>query len=214
MNFRCLKTFNSQYFPIGILKLKLRACRCLEGNLTVLAIQIWWWVWVSSLPRLLFVLDFASLYLIEFESPLDNYGKSFQFHHCSIHKTQYLVSTLLCKVLSLILVSSSRKKLTLSVPEILENSIFVTPIIPRTLNINNLRITSGKSINMHTIWKLIKCSVKNVFLLRQRLLLPFSRYYCSKVRRYYHPPSGVQGAKGLRIENQREKRKLCAFRFR
>ena len=51
--------------------------------------------------------------------------------------------------------------LTLSVPEILENSIFVAPIIPQTLNINNLRTTSAKNINLHTIRKLIKYSLKN-----------------------------------------------------
>ena len=42
----------------------------------------------------------------------------------------------------------------------LESSIFVTPIIPQTLNINNLRAASAKSIKMHTIKKLIKYSLK------------------------------------------------------
>ena len=52
--------------------------------------------------------------------------------------------------------------LTLWVPEILENSIFGTPITPQLLKINNLGTTSAKSINLHTIRKLIKCSLKNV----------------------------------------------------
>ena len=54
--------------------------------------------------------------------------------------------------------------LTLSVPEILENSIFVTPIITQTLNINTLKTTSGKSINLHTIRKLIEYSLKSVLV--------------------------------------------------
>ena len=44
-----------------------------------------------------------------------------------------------------------RNILTLSVPEKLKNSIFETPIIAKTLNNNNLRTTSAKSINLHTI---------------------------------------------------------------
>ena len=31
----------------------------------------------------------------------------------------------------------------------------------------------------------------------QNLLIPFSRYSCSKVGHYYQPPNGVQGTKGL-----------------
>ena len=54
--------------------------------------------------------------------------------------------------------------LTLSVPEILENSIFVMPIITQTLNINNLRTASAKSINLHTIRKLIKYFLKIVLI--------------------------------------------------
>ena len=50
--------------------------------------------------------------------------------------------------------------LTLSVPEKLKNSIFEMPINPQTLNINNLRTTNGKSINLHTIRKLIEYSLK------------------------------------------------------
>ena len=52
--------------------------------------------------------------------------------------------------------------LTLSVPKILKNSIFEMPIITRTLNIYNVRTTSAKSINLYTIRKLIKYSLKNV----------------------------------------------------
>ena len=44
----------------------------------------------------------------------------------------------------------------------MKNSIFEMPTIVETLNINNLRTTSAKSINMHTIRKLIEYSFKNV----------------------------------------------------
>ena len=52
--------------------------------------------------------------------------------------------------------------LTLSIPEKLKNSIFDMPIIPQLLNINNLRITSAKSISLHIIRKLIEYSWKNI----------------------------------------------------
>ena len=52
--------------------------------------------------------------------------------------------------------------LTLSVPEKLKNSIFEMQIISKTLNVNNLRATSAKSINLHTIWKLIEYFLKKI----------------------------------------------------
>ena len=48
--------------------------------------------------------------------------------------------------------------LTLSVPEKLKNSIFEMPKITQTLNISNLRTTSGKSINLDNIRKLVEYS--------------------------------------------------------
>ena len=36
------------------------------------------------------------------------------------------------------------------------------PIITQTLNIDNLRTTSAKSVNLHTIRKLVEYSLKNV----------------------------------------------------
>ena len=70
------------------------------------------------------------------------------------------------------------------------------PIIPQTLNINNLRTTSAKSINLHTIRKLIEYSLKNVPV-RQCLLLPLWRYCYPNVVRYHQRHSGVQGVKEL-----------------
>ena len=46
--------------------------------------------------------------------------------------------------------------------EKLENSIYEVPIITQTLNINNLRTTSAKSINLNTIRKLVEYSLKNI----------------------------------------------------
>ena len=52
--------------------------------------------------------------------------------------------------------------LILSVPGKLKNSDFEMPIILQTLNINNLRTTNAKSINLYTIRKLIEYSLKHV----------------------------------------------------
>ena len=65
------------------------------------------------------------------------------------------------KILRL-LKSDISQQLTLSVPEKLKNSVFEMPIIPQTLNINNLRTTSAKSINLQKIRKLIENYLKNV----------------------------------------------------
>ena len=80
-----------------------------------------------------------------------------------------------------------------------KNSISEISIIPQTLNINNKRTTSAKSINLDIVTKLNKNSLK-MFLWRQWLLLPFSRYCCSKAGCYFHRPSEVQGAKELNFQ--------------
>ena len=81
--------------------------------------------------------------------------------------------------------------------ENLKNSFIQIPIISQTLNINNQRTTSAKSINLCIIRKPIEYSLKT-FLRRRCLLSLFSRYCCSNVGRYQDLPSGFQGAKGLR----------------
>ena len=47
-----------------------------------------------------------------------------------------------------------------SVPENMKTSIFEKPIIPQILNIKNMSTTNAKSIDLHTIRHLIKCSLK------------------------------------------------------
>ena len=46
--------------------------------------------------------------------------------------------------------------LSLSVPEKLKNSIFEIQIILQSLNINNLKTTNAKSVNLRTIRKLTR----------------------------------------------------------
>ena len=98
--------------------------------------------------------------------------------------------------------------LTLSVPEKLKNSIFLIQIISQTLNINNYRTTSARSINLHIIRKLFECFFKNA-LVKTKFLSPFLRDCCSKVGRYYEPHSGVQGAKGLNFQGKTKKYVFC-----
>ena len=87
--------------------------------------------------------------------------------------------------------------LTLSVAEKLKNIISEIPIISQTLNINNQRTKSAKSINLDIITKLSKTLWKAFFKKQQFLLSPSSRYCCSKVVRYYNTPIGVQGSNEL-----------------
>ena len=73
---------------------------------------------------------------------------------------------------------------------------FEMPIIPQTLNINNLRATSTKSINLYSIRKLIEYSLKKIRV-KARLTIIVFEILLSKVFGWYYPPSWVQGAKGL-----------------
>ena len=71
------------------------------------------------------------------------------------------------------------------------------PIITQTLNMNNLRTTSAKSNNLHTIRKLIEYSLKTV-LVKAMFTLTVFEILLSEGQ-YYHLPSGPQGAEGLKI---------------
>ena len=89
--------------------------------------------------------------------------------------------------------------LTFSIPEKLKNSIFEMPIIPQTLNINKLRTTNAKSINLQIIRKLIEYPSKNVPVRAMFTLSVFEILLF--VRRTVLPPAQqVQGTKGLMID--------------
>ena len=88
--------------------------------------------------------------------------------------------------------------LTLSVQEKLRNSIFEMPKIKQTLNINNLRTTSAKSVNLHTITKLIEYSLKNVHV-KAMLTLTVFEIFLFEVREHYQPPSGISGSEWVKV---------------
>ena len=88
--------------------------------------------------------------------------------------------------------------LTLTAPEKLEHSIFEIPTITQTLNINNLRTTTAKSINLYTIRKLVEYILKNAGQ-TQCLLLLFSRYCCLKVGRYCEPAKRGTGSERVNL---------------
>ena len=79
--------------------------------------------------------------------------------------------------------------LTLSVLEKLKNSIFEMPIIPQTLNINNLRTTCQSTCM--SLESLSNTLLKNDLVKAMFILLRLSKYCYSQVEWYYHPPSGV-----------------------
>ena len=59
--------------------------------------------------------------------------------------------------------ASLSKILTLSVSDILKNSIFEILTIPQISNINNQRITSAKSVSPDRVKKLIEYTLGNVY---------------------------------------------------
>ena len=59
--------------------------------------------------------------------------------------------------------ASLSKILTLSVLDILKNSIFEILTIPQISNINNQRITSAKSVSPDIVKKLIEYTLGNVY---------------------------------------------------
>ena len=69
------------------------------------------------------------------------------------------------------------------------------PIIPKTLNINNLRTTIAKYINLHTIRKLIEYSLKKAMFTPNdfQILL-------SEGTSVLSPAQRGKGAKGLKFQ--------------
>ena len=94
--------------------------------------------------------------------------------------------------------------LTLSDPEKLKTAIFQIPIIPQTLNINNERTTTAKSINLDIIRKLIKYSlkklpVKAIFTLTVFEILLFEG------RSVLRPAQRVTGSERVKISVKNQK---------
>ena len=90
--------------------------------------------------------------------------------------------------------------LTLSVPEKFKKSIFENPINSQTLNINNLRTKSAKSINLDINRKVIKYYSKK-FLEKSIFTLTIFEILMFNSRSILPPPPPihpreVQGAKG------------------
>ena len=94
---------------------------------------------------------------------------------------------------------------TLSLPKKLKNLNFKISIIPKTLNIKNIGTTNAKSINPHTIRKLINCSLKNVCV-KAIITLILSEILLLKVGLYYHQSNWVQGEKGLKFQWKSKKK--------
>ena len=93
------------------------------------------------------------------------------------------------------------KCLTRLLLEKLKNSIFEIPIIPQALNINNYRIASESLSTWISLEILSNTLLKNLWSKTMLIiLLLLSRNCCLKWGCYYHPPSGVQGAKRLNFQ--------------
>ena len=78
------------------------------------------------------------------------------------------------------------------------------PIIPQTLNINNLRTTSAVSMKLHIIRKLTEYSLKSVGV-KAMFTLTIFEILLFEGRGYYHPPSRGTGSKrfSVSIKNQK-----------
>ena len=85
--------------------------------------------------------------------------------------------------------------------------IFEMPIITQTLNINNLRSTSAKSINLHTIRKLADYSFKNVAAKAMFTLTVFE-ILLSEVRPVLSPAQRGTGSERVNVMNNLQ---LCTL---
>ena len=89
--------------------------------------------------------------------------------------------------------------LTFSLPEKLKNSIFEMLVIPQTLKINNSRTTRAKSINLHTIRKLIEYSLKKV-LIKAMFIPTVFNILMSEVRLVLSPAQRVTGSERVNMK--------------
>ena len=94
--------------------------------------------------------------------------------------------------------------LNLSVPKKLKNSIFEMPILTQTLNTNNVRTISAKSINLHTIGKLIEYSLK-IFLAKAMFFLSVIARLLSKSRLVLWPTQRCKGWRSVKFLVKKQK---------
>ena len=112
------------------------------------------------------------------------------------------------KIIFLKLKFDSLETITLSVPKKLKNSIFEIPIIPQTLNINNQRTTSAKSVNLQIIRKLIEYSLKKVHV---KAMFSFSVFEILLFQCRLLLSTALRGTRSERVkfsvQNQKKKKK-------
>ena len=78
------------------------------------------------------------------------------------------------------------------------------PIVPQTLNINNLRTTSAKAINLHTIRKLVEYSLNNL-LVKAIFTLTVFEILLSEGRSVLSPAERGTGSKRVKVSVKNQK---------
>ena len=94
----------------------------------------------------------------------------------------------------------------------MKSSIFEIPIIPQSLNIDNLRTTSANSINFHTIRKAVECSLEN-FLLKAMFSPTIFEILLSEGKSIISPAQRDTGSKrvNVSVKNQSNIGNLLKF---
>ena len=78
------------------------------------------------------------------------------------------------------------------------------PIVPQTLNINKLRTTSAKSINLHTIRKLVEYSLNNP-LVKAIFTLTVFEILLSEGRSVLSPAERGTGSERVKVSVKNQK---------
>ena len=78
------------------------------------------------------------------------------------------------------------------------------PIVPQTLNINKLRTTSAKSINLHTIRKLVEYSLNNL-LVKAIFTLTVFEILLSEGRSVLSPAERGTGSERVKVSVKNQK---------
>ena len=95
--------------------------------------------------------------------------------------------------------------LTLSVLEKSKNLIFELLIIPKTLDTNNLRPTIAKSINLHTIRKLIEYSFKTV-IVKATFIVTVFEILLFEARSVLPPSQWDTGSERVKVSVKKQKK--------